>query len=100
MLRKADWLVAITLFAAQFSMQAEESRGTLLGRVSDSSDAVIAGAKVSATNVDTGVRFESVTNRTGDYIFPLLVPGSYTVAVENSGFKTYTRSGVVVRVND
>ena len=41
-----------------------------------------------------------LTNRTGDYVFPLLVPGTYTVKVEHPGFKTYTRSGIVVRVND
>jgi hypothetical protein len=79
---------------------AQEARGTLLGRVADSTDALILGAKVEAHNVDTGVRLTSITNRTGDYLFPLLVPGNYTVRVEHPGFKTYTRSGIVLRVND
>jgi hypothetical protein len=100
MFQKAAWLLAATLLIAQFPTQAQEARGTLLGRVSDTSDAVISGAKVGATNLDTGVRFTSVTNRTGDYMFPLLVPGTYSITVENPGFKTYTRSGVAVRVND
>jgi len=81
-------------------LAAQEARGTLLGRVTDATDALIVGAKVDALNVDTGVRLTSVTNRTGDYIFPLLVPGNYSVTVEHSGFKTYRRSGIVVRVND
>ena len=81
-------------------LAAQEARGTLLGRVTDSTDALILGAKVDAQNVDTGVRFSSLTNRTGDYIFPMLVPGTYSVKVEHPGFKTYTRSGIVVRVND
>jgi hypothetical protein len=93
-------LVATVVFAFQAPIPAQESRGTLLGRVSDSSDAIIAGAKVTATNADTGVTFSSVTNRTGDFIFPLLVPGSYSLTIENPGFKTYNRSGIVVRVND
>lgn len=79
---------------------AQEARGTLLGRVADSTDALIVGARIEAHNVDTGVRLTSLTNRTGDYMFPLLVPGNYTVKVEHPGFKTYTRSGVVLRVND
>jgi hypothetical protein len=98
MARKAVWLVATVLFAGQ--LNAQEARGTLLGRVTDASDAVIAGARVTATNTDMGVRFISATNKAGDYIFPLLVPGPYTITVENAGFKTYTRTGVVVRVND
>lgn len=99
------WCRAVRLFSfalgiACLPMQAQEARGTLLGRVSDTSDAVIAGAKVNAVNVDTGVRFSALTNKTGDYMFPLLVPGSYTITVENPGFKKYTRTGIIVRVND
>ena len=81
-------------------MRGQEARGTLLGRVTDQSDAVVAGAKVEAANADTGVRLESVTNRSGDYIFPLLSPGTYSIRVESSGFKTVTRGGIQVRVND
>ena len=81
-------------------LAAQEARGTLLGRVTDTSDAVLVGAKVEAINIDTGVRFTSTTNRTGDYIFPLLVPGTYSITVEQTGFKSYSRSGIVVRVAD
>src|SRR5688572_19764197 len=86
-------LAATLLVLAQFPIQAQEARGTLLGRVTDSTDAVITSAQVTITNVDTGVRFSSVTNKTGDYMFPLLVPGRYSITVEHSGFKTQTRSG-------
>lgn len=94
-------LFALALFcgfaAASF---AQEARGNILGRVTDSSDAIIVGAKVEAANTDTGVRFSTTTNRSGDYIFPLLVPGTYTITVENQGFKTYSRKGIAVRVGD
>ena len=100
MFRQTACVLTIVIFAAPYSSKAQEARGTLLGRVSDTSGAVIAGANVRATNVDTGVHFSSVTNKTGDYTFPLLLPGSYTVTVEHPGFKTYTRNGVAVRVND
>src|SRR6266851_6398826 len=100
MLRKTNWLVIATLFSIQLPVEAQEARGTLLGRVTDPSNAVIAGVKVEAANVETGVRFASITNRTGDYIFPLLGPGTYSIRVEHAGFKTYTQSGIPVRVND
>jgi len=88
------------LCCAAVPLSGQEARGTLLGRVTDTTDAVIVGARVEAANVETGVRMSSITNRTGDYIFPLLVPGTYSIKVENEGFKTYTRGGIAVRVND
>src|SRR5437870_4667312 len=100
MFRKTTWLATIATVSIQLPLPAQEARGTLLGRVTDPSNAVIAGVKVEAANIDTGVRFASTTNRTGDYIFPLLVPGSYSLTVENPGFKTYTQTGINVRVND
>src|SRR6266851_8750765 len=100
MLRKTNWLVIATLFSIQLPVEAQEARGTLLGRVTDPSNAVIAGVKVEAASAETGVRFSSTTNRTGDYIFPLLGPGTYSIRVEHAGFKTYTQSGIPVRVND
>jgi hypothetical protein len=94
------WLTIVCLCCFVLPLGAQEARATLLGRVTDQTDAVIAAAKVEAKNVETGVRFSSLTNRTGDYVFPLLVPGSYSVTVENPGFKTYTRTGIVIHVND
>src|SRR4051812_3123656 len=99
-LRRVLFGVALCVGSFSLPLAAQEARGTLLGRVTDSSDALVLGAKVEALNVDTGVRLSSITNRTGDYIFPLLVPGNYSVKVEHPGFKTYSRAGIVVRVND
>src|SRR3989441_4154039 len=93
-------LAMVSLYSVVLPLAAQAARGTMLGRVTDPVDALILGAKVEATNVDTGVKFSSVTNRSGDYTFPLLVPGSYSIKVEHPGFKTYTRVGIVVRVND
>src|SRR4051794_5985827 len=91
-------MLALGCFAVPLA--AQEARGTLLGRVTDPTDALIVGARVEAQNVDTGVRYNSTTNRTGDYIFPLLVPGNYSVKVEHQGFKTIARGGIVIRVAD
>src|SRR5262245_16157050 len=99
-LRRVLCLSLALLCGFVLPLVAQEARGNLLGRISDSSDAVIVGAKVEAVNNDTGVHFSTTTNRSGDYIFPLLVPGSYTITVESQGFKTYSRKGIGVRVGD
>jgi hypothetical protein len=79
---------------------AQESRGTIGGRVSDPQDAGVVGAKVTITNVDTGVTQTLVTNDKGVYTAPLLIPGSYQVAAEHPGFKKAGMSRVTLSVND
>ena len=96
----ASWLLTAAVFCSQFPLQAQEVRGTILGRVTDQTDAPIAGAGVAVTNTATGVRSTSTTNVSGDYMFPFLIPGPYTLTAEAPGFKKLTRSGIAVRVND
>ncbi len=93
-------LLLALIFSAVPTLRAQEARATLLGRVSDPSNAVIVGAKVDALNTQTGVHFSSTTNGSGDYLIPFLIPGPYTITVESQGFRTHSRSGIVVRVND
>jgi hypothetical protein len=96
----AFWLVGIALFCIALTLRGQEARGTILGRVSDPTDAVVVGAKVEVANSSTGVRYESVTNDSGDYLAPFLIPGPYDITVSHAGFKTYSRKGITVRVND
>lgn len=90
----------ICLSCTLIPTKAQETRGTIMGRVVDESNAVIPGASVEALNVDTGVRTTATSNDTGDFAVPFLVPGTYTVTVELPGFKRFVRSGINVRVND
>src|SRR5467141_246252 len=72
---------------------------TLLGAVTDTSGAVVAGAKVTATEMKTGVSRSTTTNDSGNYAFANLPPGLYEVVTEKQGFKKAVRSGVDVVVN-
>lgn len=81
---------AITPCAAQSTTQA------IQGLVTDTSGAVIAGAKVTITNIATNVSRTVETNTTGNYNFPLVPVGSYTIRVEVEGFRAETVSGVRV----
>jgi hypothetical protein len=66
----------------------QESRGTIKGVVTDSSAAFIVGAQVKAVNVGTNAGANSVTNESGAYEIPYLLPGVYRVTVE-SGWRPH-----------
>jgi len=79
---------------------AQESRASLAGRVVDSTDAIVVGAKVQAANLNTGVSISAVTNESGVFVIPFLLPGKYRVTVELSGFRTWSQDNLELRVND
>src|SRR5208282_2062359 len=73
---------------------------SISGTVTDPSGGVVAGANVTATNVDTGVATTLTTNAQGFYSFQSLPLGNYTISVQQSGFKGYAQTGLVLNVND
>src|SRR5882672_6805247 len=80
---------AIATFTAGASgLFAQSTTQSLQGLVSDNSGAVITGAKVTLTNQGTNVSVTTATNETGNYSFPLVAVGDYTVKCEMQGFKT------------
>ncbi len=79
---------------------AQDPRGSIRGRVVDSSNSFVPGAAVSAVNAVTGIRAAAQTNQEGMYSIPFLPPGLYTVTAELSGFSPWSRGGVQVRVSE
>ena len=69
------------------SAYGQANTGTILGTVTDPSGAVVPGAMVTATNVATGISKEFETNADGSYRIGYLIPGTYEVSVELTGFK-------------
>lgn len=88
------------LLLAASSLAAQEYRATVVGIVTDPSGASIPNAKVTATNVQTGVSTASQTSTDGNFVIPFLTPGNYSLRVESEGFKTTERSPIELRVND
>jgi len=82
------------LFCAQMFGQSE--RGTIQGTVRDTTGAVIPGAKVTATETATNVKFNQTTNETGDFTIPSLAVGNYDVRVEKEGFRAAVIAGITV----
>lgn len=70
--------------------------GTIQGTVTDPSGAVVAGATVTAANVETGVQTSRKTTEAGFFVLAPLQPGEYTVTVKAEGFQTLTQQHVVV----
>ena len=79
---------------------AQETRATLLGRVTDSSSAVVPGANLKITNKATGVTINSQTNDSGNFVATYLIPGVYLVECEKAGFKGYRHDDLELHVND
>ena len=93
-----SWKLGATIPAAlalaAVTCQAQESRATLTGEITDSSGALIPGAKVTATNVDSGTVYSAVTSSKGVYYINYVIPGSYTITAEAPGFKTVKQDKV------
>src|SRR5262245_42152890 len=86
-MKRAVWVVVLALFA--FQVKAQTVNATLGGTVSDASGALLPGATVSATGIDTGVVTKAITNESGAYQFPSLQVGSYRVVAELPGFQEF-----------
>src|SRR5215469_15372204 len=74
--------------------------GEIVGTVRDASQAVVAEAKIKLRNLDTNVEHEGVTNEQGDYSFPGLRAGHYSVQSEKQGFRTVSTASLELRTGD
>ena len=78
---------------------AQTSRGTVTGTVLDPTRAVIGGARVTLTGVETGVRLSTDSNESGVYRFDAVDLGLYELQVTHPGFRTYVATGIGVEAN-
>jgi Carboxypeptidase regulatory-like domain len=92
-------LILIVLLASWNALvTAQTYQGRILGSVTDSSGAVVGGAKVTITNTATGISRSLTANGTGDYNAPNLEPGPYIVTAEAPSFKRAQRTGLRLEV--
>jgi Carboxypeptidase regulatory-like domain len=87
------FLIAVTAWSQEF-------RATITGRVIDSQNAVVAGAKITATQIATGTKSETTSGSDGGYTIPFLKPGTYRVEAQVSGFKKYVREALEVNTGE
>ena len=97
-LREMCALLAL-LSAGCLAAYSQAVTGTVLGTVTDSSGAVVPNAKVTLTEVNTSIIHNTQTNNSGNYTFPDLPEGNYSVTIEASGFKKETKQNNRVDIN-
>ncbi len=100
---RARWtavcLAVTTVLLLPTTLPAQGTGGRILGRIADPSGAVLAHVKVVATNDATGVSRDTDSNDSGDYSFPEVPVGVYSLSFELTGFKKDLRHGVSVDLN-
>src|SRR5882724_11699865 len=97
--RMARVLAAISILFLLFrGAPAQTTAGRILGNITDQTEAAVAGAQVTITDVQHGTSRSLVTTQTGDYVAPDLPAGSYKVRVEAKGFKTIERVNIELEV--
>jgi len=88
-----SWLVCAAL--------AQENTGSISGIVKDQSGAVIPNAKVTLTDTDKGVTARTVNSGgAGEFSFPSLPIGHYSITVQVPNFQTYSQTGLTLNVSD
>ena len=92
-------LLLLTATTTTTAIFAQNSAGSLSGAITDANGAALAKAKVVAKQDSTGRQFETATTSEGLYAFPNLDVGSYTLTVEQPGFKRLTRPNVVIEIS-
>jgi hypothetical protein len=102
--RRGRWLLLSCALALVASLSAPRAQGqavngSILGTVTDTSKAVVPSATVTVTNEGTGVSRSVTTNGSGYYSVPDLLPGTYRVRVEKTGFSAISRTGITLSVN-
>jgi hypothetical protein len=98
LMKLSVWCVCVFMLTFALPSYSQNSTGSIVGSVTDSSGALLANATVSVTNSATGEKRSTTTSESGEYQVLNLLPGQYQVAIEGKGFKLYIRDSVEVQV--
>lgn len=93
-----NFLVAVSIFLACYSVQAQYENGSLVGTIHDASGAPLSGAVVTITNTATAITSKATTNDSGDYEIPSLRIGVYTISASASGFADAVAKNITISV--
>ena len=91
-------LIASAVFASALPALAQQDTATITGTVTDASGAVVPGAAITVTNVQTNISVRTQSDSAGSYVVPSLRPGEYSVTTERSGFPKVVRTGITLQI--
>lgn len=83
-----SFLIVMFVFALTGVVYGQSANGSVTGRITDPSGAVVPDATVTLTQTDTGIAYRANTNSDGIYIFPTLGTGPYRIEAAHAGFRT------------
>jgi hypothetical protein len=92
--------VAVLVSSSAIILNAQQTRGVIVGRVTDPTGAAVPGAQVTLLNTRTGISTSAAAGATGDYVFTNLDPGTYQVTVGREGVKTSVVQGLTLFVSE
>ncbi|MBM3785265.1 MAG: carboxypeptidase regulatory-like domain-containing protein, partial [Acidobacteria bacterium] len=81
-------------FVIGIGLYGQGNTGSIVGTVTDPTSAVVPNARITVTNIRTGVKSENPTDGQGNFIFNFLSPGTYRVEGEVTGFKKFVRDQI------
>jgi hypothetical protein len=92
---------ALLLFVMSIALvtSAQQTTATIVGNVTDSTDAVVVGATIKATNVKTNTVRTTTTDGAGHYSIPFLEAGEYSLSVESPGFQGQRVASLVLEAS-
>ncbi|HXY10968.1 MAG TPA: carboxypeptidase regulatory-like domain-containing protein [Terriglobales bacterium] len=94
-----SWVKMVLLLVLLSRLAGADINGSIAGVVTDPSGAVVPNVPVTAVNKDTGVEQTVRTNNAGFYSFPELPVGTYELVIDQTGFKEFRQSGLVIHNN-
>src|SRR3954452_23934561 len=94
-------LLALTVFTlSALTVNAQTSSGSIAGTVVDTQQASVSNATVTLIEPDRKTSVVTKTDSEGRFVFPQVLPGKYTLTVENPGFKKAERRDLTLLAND
>src|ERR1700681_735880 len=96
-MRSVFCALVIFLVGAIPRLSAQTATGSLIGRVTDDSGAVVSGVEITAVNPIKGFTAHTISEDQGIYRFLYLEPATYNLTFKCAGFSTLERSGIALR---
>ena len=93
-----SFLVSVLSLGLASAVLAQQPTADVTGLISDASGAAVQGAGIEIVNIDTGLRWETTSNETGNYVFTSLPPGNYRINIKKPGFEAAARSAFELTV--
>ena len=90
--------LAIVIGCLASTVFAQGGNAVINGTVFDQAKSVLPGVTVTVTNEATGITREAISGPEGHFVIPTLMPGTYTIRTELTGFQGQAREGIVLRI--